>query len=162
MAFYLALSQEIVWKWDAIRKQTAIRVEAQCKDSKGRFNSAKANSIRQTAADAFSVENGARDREHQERHIRILLRLNPSKLLQVMLRAQLDQIRAALIRTQGAETDEEAEALLELTINLVKYAQNSTQAVLKAEWQRVKQEVAYPDALMSTIEKPPSGSAKQH
>jgi len=44
--------------------------------------------------------------------------------------------------------------LLEETIRLIGEVQKHTQAILRAEWLRVKQEVAYPKALMSSISKP--------
>jgi len=43
---------------------------------------------------------------------------------------------------------------MEKTSRLINIAQGHTEAILKAEWQHVKQEVAYPDLLMSKISKP--------
>ncbi|CUR75008.1 hypothetical protein ACOTB6_08670 [Achromobacter xylosoxidans] len=154
MAFHLALSQEIVWKWDSMRSRAALRVQQEAKNKAGEIDPAKANKIFQDVADAFSPENGARDREHQERHIRLMFRLNPKKDLHVKLRECLDLIRNSLHSTQGARTRTEANELLDKTINLIREAQEHTEAILKAEWQRVKQEVAYPEVLMSTISKP--------
>lgn len=154
MAFHLALSQEIIWKWDSMRSRVAIRVQDEATDTSGRVDQAKMNQILQSAADAFSPENGARDREHQERHFRIMFRLNPKKDLHIKLRTCLDAIRNALNSTQSAKTAAETNTLLEETIRLVSEAQGHTEAILKAEWQRLKQEVAYPETLMATIPKP--------
>ncbi len=154
MAFHLALSQEIVWKWDGMRSRTALRVQEEALDVAGKVDMTKAGKIWQDAADAFSPENGARDREHQERHIRIMFRLNPKKDLHIKLRECLDFIRVALNKTQSANTVAEAKTLLDETLRLVSEAQKHSEAILKAEWQRVKQEVAYPEVLMARIPKP--------
>ena len=45
------------------------------------------------------------------------------------------------------------------TTNLVLQAQGLTETILKAEWKRVKQEVAYPEVLMSSIPKPQESSS---
>lgn len=156
MAFHLALSQEIVWKWDGMRSRTALRVREEAKNAAGEVDQAKAKKIFQDAADAFSPENGARDREHQERHIRIMFRLNPKEDLHIKLRNCLDHIRLSLNKTQSANGEDEAKALLGETIHLIRKAQEYTEAILKAEWQRVKQEAAYPDVLISKIPKPDS------
>jgi hypothetical protein len=47
---------------------------------------------------------------------------------------------------------------LERAFSLINQAQTHTEAILKAEWQRVKQEVAYPDVLMSNIPNPQDSS----
>ncbi|MEE4075165.1 hypothetical protein V2I49_07455 [Pseudomonas viridiflava] len=154
MAFHLALSQEIVWKWDAMRDRTAVKVAAQAKDNKGKFDQAKADKINQDAADTFAPENGARDREHHERHFRIMFRLNPKESLHITLRQCLDDIRRSMSQIQGAKSREEADMLMTQTSNLVEQAQRHTEAILGAEWRRVKQEVAYPEVLMSNIPKP--------
>jgi hypothetical protein len=154
MAFHLALSQEIVWKWDSVRCQAAIRIQEEATDASGKVDQTKANQILQSAADAFSPENGARDREHQERHFRIMFRLNPKKDLHVKLRKCLDDIRNVLKNTQSTKNAVETNTLLKETIRLVSEAQGHTEAILKAEWQRLKQEVAYPETLMATIPKP--------
>lgn len=154
MAFHLALSQEIVWKWDYMRQRAELRIQEEAVNAVGKVDPAKAGKILQEAADAFSPENGARDREHQERHTRIMFRLNPQEDLHIELRQCLEFIRAALSKTQGAKTPAEAKMLLEETTLLIGKAQEHTETILKAEWQRVKQEVAYPEVLMSAIPNP--------
>ncbi len=151
MAFHLALSQEIVWKWDALRSKTALKISQQ---SSG--DPTVATRISQEAADTFSDENGARDREHQERHIRLKFRLNPKEPLHIELRACLDDIRTFTNATQSARTEAEANALIDRMMHLIDRSATLTEEVLKAEWTRVKQEVAYPEALMATIPKPDS------
>lgn len=157
MAAHLASSQEILWKWEDMRSRTELRIQEEATDKAGLVDHAKANKIYQVAADAFSPENGARDREHHERHLRIMFRLNPEKELQIKLRNCLERIRASLHETQRAGSKPEANRLLNVAIRLISEAQEHTQAILKAEWQRVKQEVAYPEALMATIPKPRRG-----
>lgn len=149
MAFHLALSQEIVWKWDAMRSMVARKIGEEAQN-----DSLKANKIGQDAADTFSLENGARDRDHQERHIRIKFRLNPEEDLHIKLRSCLDAIRRALNSTQGPQSKSEADTLIKKTILLVEQAAGLTEKVLKAEWKRVKQEVAYPETLMESIPTP--------
>jgi len=158
MAFHLALSQEIVWKWDAMRSRAAVRADEEAKDGKGNIDQLKVDRINQDAADAFAPENGARDREHHERHIRILFRLNPKETSHISLRECLEEIRSSIHQTQGAGNQDEAIRLVNQTTNLVLRAQGLTETILKAEWKRVKQEVAYPEVLMSSIPKPQESS----
>lgn len=149
MAFHLALSQEIVWKWDSVRSRAVIKIEQDSKDCR-----ATKSEIPQEIADSFSIENGARDREHQERHIRIKLRLNPSENLHIQLRTCLDEIREILNNTQSASSKKDASDLIMEMFNKISHATELTEKVLKYEWNRVKQEVAYPEALMSSIPEP--------
>ncbi|HCM9312339.1 hypothetical protein [Enterobacter kobei] len=156
MAFHLALSQEIIWKWDSMRQRAHLRIKEDASNIDGTVDQVKAGKILQEIADKFSPENGARDREHQERHTRIMFRLNPNEELHIKLRQCLECIRVGLSKTQGAKTRAEADEQLNETIRLIAKAQEHTQDILRAEWQRVKQEVAYPEALISTIPKPVS------
>ncbi|UJD98928.1 hypothetical protein FS592_10180 [Serratia plymuthica] len=156
MAFHLALSQEIIWKWDAMRDRAKLRVMQDATDANGEVDQIKAEDIYQEAADAFSPENGARDREHQERHTRIMFRLNPQEKLHIMLRDCLVDIRSTIGNYQGIRASTEAQFQLKEMIRLIGEAQTYTEAILGAEWRRVKQEVAYPEVLMSTIPKPSS------
>lgn len=149
MAFHLALSQEIVWKWDSVRSRAALKVEQEAKDCQ-----AAKSQIFQEIVDSFSMENGARDREHQERHIRIKFRLNPTEDLHIKLRMCLDEIRGILNKTQSARSKEEASVLIDEMVGKISHATELTEKVLKYEWSRVKQEVAYPEALMASIPEP--------
>jgi hypothetical protein len=148
MAFHLALSQEMIWKWDAIRSRTALKVAQEAK------NPAETDRILQEAADAFAKENGARDREHQERHIRIKFRLNPKEALHIELRFCMEEIRAVLEGSQSAKNEAAAKILVQKMKSLIDKSAELAEQVLKAEWNRVKQEVAYPDALIATIPDP--------
>jgi len=161
MAIHIAQSQEIVWKWQAIKDTTSERVEVllnaafegnieKIKDEKK--IEAKRNEIVQKMLDDFSKENGARDREHQERHIRIKFRLNPKEHND--LRDLLDKIRKKVLSAQGATP-----GVIISNINnelgfLLDSATILTQGILKKEWQRLKQEVAYPESLIANIPKP--------
>ena len=161
MAIHIAQSQEIVWKWQAIKDTTSERVEVllnaafegnieKIKDEKK--IEAKRNEIVQKMIDDFSKENGARDREHQERHIRIKFRLNPKEHND--LRDLLDKIRKKVLSAQGATP-----GVIISNINnelgfLLDSATILTQGILKKEWQRLKQEVAYPESLIANIPKP--------
>ncbi|ELA3176142.1 TPA: hypothetical protein ACK1V4_000766 [Klebsiella aerogenes] len=156
MAFHLALSQEIIWKWDSMRQRAHLRIKEDASNIDGTVDQVKAGKILQEITDKFSPENGARDREHQERHTRIMFRLNPKEELHIKPRQCLEYIRVGLSKTQGAKTRAEADEQLNETIRLIAKAQEHTQDILRAEWQRVKQEVAYPEALISTIPKPDS------
>lgn len=158
MAFHLALSQEIIWKWDAMRARTDLRVNQEATNAFGVPDQIKAEKIKQEAADAFSPENGARDREHQERHTRIMFRLNPKEELHIMLRGHLINIRSTIGNYQRIKTPTEAESQLKEMLRLIGQAQMCTESILGAEWRRVKQEVAYPEVLMSTIPKPNQGN----
>jgi hypothetical protein len=141
-----------------MRDRTVIRVVEEATDDKGNIDQKKAKKIHQEVADAFTPENGARDREHHERHIRIMFRLNPKEPLHTTLRDCLEEIRRTIEKTQGAKSHAEAKTLLERAFSLINQAQTHTEAILKAEWQRVKQEVAYPDVLMSNIPNPQDSS----
>ncbi|HBR0756283.1 MULTISPECIES: hypothetical protein [Klebsiella] len=145
MAFYLSLSQEIIWKWDAIRTSTSQKVEQEANGDQH-----KAMEIAQSITDVFGQENGARDREHQERHIRIKFRLNPEESLHMQLRNYLDEIRNLLVKNQS---NANPEYIMRMK-SLIESATETTEKVLKEEWTRLKQEVAYPDALMRTISRP--------
>lgn len=149
MAFHLALSQEMAWKWDAVRSHVDIGIKEAVDSSQG-----DKSKILQDYADSFSKENGARDREHQERHIRIKFRLNPKEELHIELRKCLDEIRALLSGIQAAECKVQVSKLVGDMKNKVSNGAEITEKVLKHEWSRVKQEVAYPDALMATIPEP--------
>ena len=156
MAFHLALSQEIIWKWDGLRMGAAQRVESEAKDKDGIYAPARVDQIHQEEADKFSPENSKREREHHEGHIRIMFRLNPTEDLHIQLRQCLDNIRYVMNKMQGAKTLDANRECVSRMLALVGEAQTHTEAILKAEWQRVKQEVAYPEALMATISKPES------
>ena len=149
MAFHLALSQEIAWQWQAMKNGTANKVKVLAQGSEN-----QRDKIVQTILDDFSKENGVRDRTHQERHIRIKLRLNSNKELHQELRQQLDSIRALLPVIQSTPKGDDLDNSVSNMVGLVDSAAETTQKILKKEWQRLKQEVAYPDALIEKIPYP--------
>ncbi|CAN7246298.1 hypothetical protein LJR034_000918 [Caballeronia sp. LjRoot34] len=149
MATHLAQSQEILWKWDAVRSK------AEHLKASGNLAPTALAAKTQEAADEHSKENGQRDYQHQERHIRIRFRLNPKEDSHIKLRGYLDEIRALLSQTQMAQEREAALAVIRRMQVLINIASDLTQEILKTEWTRVKQEVAYPDMLLSKIPVPP-------
>lgn len=158
MAFHLALSQEIAWTWEAMKNNAADRVETLVNGDES-----KRKIIVQEILDDFSKENGDRDREHQERHIRIKLRLNPEEKIHVTLREQLDCIRLLFPKIRNAKKGEAMTQLINEMMGVVDDATDTTQDILKKEWHRLKQEVAYPDSLMDAIPRPtPKQSIENH
>lgn len=149
MAYYLAQSQEMAWKWDAVRSSTAFKVQQLALN-----DPIKKNQIEQEVADNFSKINGELDRSHQERHLRIQFRLNPEEDLHIKLRVAMDEVRSVLSKTQSTRSQSESQELLSRMQQLVGNSAKLTEQVLKSEWQRVKQEVAYPDSLMASIPQP--------
>jgi ElaB/YqjD/DUF883 family membrane-anchored ribosome-binding protein len=149
MVFYLAQSQEMAWKWDAVRTSTALKVP-----QLALHDPVKRNQIEQEAADNFSKINGELDRSHQERHFRIRFRLNPKEDLHIELREVLDKVRAVLNKTQNAKSQSEARELLDRIQKIVGTSAKLTEQVLKSECQRVKQEVVYPESLMASNPQP--------
>lgn len=82
----VALSQEIVWKLDSMRQRVHLRIQQKASNINGTFDQVKASKILLEVADQLSPENGTLGREHQERHTRIMFRLNLKKDLHVALR----------------------------------------------------------------------------
>ncbi|VWB30079.1 hypothetical protein BLA23254_01286 [Burkholderia lata] len=106
--------------------------------------------MKQLALD-FSEKNGAIDRSHQERHHRLRFRLNPNEANHIRLRGYLDEIRKIFDDMARAEDQNTAVALLASVETLVAEADTLTNEILKTEWERVKQEVAYPDQMIAKI-----------
>lgn len=162
MAKHIAQSQEIVWKWQAIKNTANDRAEVLLNAAfMGSVSSitdkdkiqAEREEIHQKMLDDFSTENGERDREHQERHIRIKFRLNPKEDEHNELLCTLDNIRKNVLSVQDATNEETNCINIKLGL-LLTSASNLTQVILKNEWQRIKQEVAYPEYLITSIPKP--------
>lgn len=152
MAAHLAESQGIVHKWAAIRSTTATIREDPLLDTKARMQAMA------TAADEFSKSNGDLDRQHQERHIRIRLRLNPEEPDHIALRSLLDNIRVNITMVASAKIQQEGTPgeYVKSMQELVRQSEMRTQTILKTEWTRVKQEVAYPEQTLSKIPFPSS------
>ncbi|WP_186208233.1 hypothetical protein [Burkholderia gladioli] len=148
MATHLAESQEIAWKWDATRQRAARVMGDQTLATDGR-----ATKVRELAEE-LSKTNGDLDRSHQERHHRLRFRLNPKESDHQTLRSHLDEMREILEETRRVENREVAIALLDRMEKLVQRSDVLTNTILKTEWERVKQEVAYPAEVIEKIPRP--------
>ncbi|CAG9186117.1 hypothetical protein [Cupriavidus pampae] len=148
VATHLAESQEYLWKWDAVREQwVTLHNDATIPLDQRTTEANKLLSV-------FSEKNGAIDRSHQERHHRLRLRLNPSEPLHMELRNILDEIRKIFRDTQASRSRESAIALIKRLSDLVTKADTLTSTILKTEWDRVKQEAAYPAEMIAKIPPP--------
>lgn len=145
MAAHLAESQEYLWKWDGVRQRCAELAS----DSTIALAERTAKT-KQLVAD-FSDKNGVIDRSHQERHHRLRFRLNPNEPSHSKLRDHLDEIREIFDDTARAKDRETAIALIARVAALVGEADTLTNQILKTEWERVKQEVAYPEKMIAKI-----------
>jgi len=152
MSTHIALTQEIAWKWDAFRHSVKLKVQNEAAFADEIKNKKIADSINQEAIDKFSPENGARDRDHHELHIRIIFRLNPKEALHITMIENLKEIRTTLSDLQ--KKPDENDSILDKISRLVSESEKYTQEILSQEWRKVKQEVAYPEALISKIPKP--------
>lgn len=151
MATHFAASQEIMWKWTEIREDVKALNE----------NSTLSDTQRKEQLSALltgiSSTNSELDRKHQERHFRLRFRLNPNPREEkhVALRANLDEIRTILVNSHPSQP--ESHELEQATFRvkaLVAESDSLTTAILKEEWDRVKQEVAYPDLMIAKIPPP--------
>ncbi|MEM5300215.1 hypothetical protein VSR82_39295 [Burkholderia sp. JPY481] len=148
MAAHLAESQEYLWKWDGVRERSA-----ELMSNKAIALNERTAKMKQLALD-FSNENGVIDRSHQERHHRLRFRLNPNEPNHLRLRDYLDEIRKTFDDTARAKDRETAIALIARVETLVGEADTLTNEILKTEWERVKQEVAYPEQMIAKIPRP--------
>jgi hypothetical protein len=143
MAAHLALSQVIAWKWLALYQ------EAESVKLGGTLVKEAVDML-----DKFSDGNGTRDHEHQERHIRLLLRLNGKEEAHIMLIGTLNEIRRLVSDLGLAKSSSNAFLLVKEMEQKIADATQQTNGVLKDEWTRIKQEVAHPEHLLSTIPSP--------
>ncbi|ODP31560.1 hypothetical protein [Pandoraea sp. ISTKB] len=147
IACHLAESQEYLWKWDAAREEWATLHQGTVPPEQ----LAEEENKRLTK---LSETTGAIDRSHQERHHRLRFRLNPSEKDHLHLRNILDEIRQIFKDTQAAKNRELAIALIKRLSKLVSEADTLTNKILKTEWERVKQEAAYPEEMIAKIPPP--------
>lgn len=148
MATHLAESQEILWKWDAVRQRcVSVNIDESLTPSQ---RTKKINDI----AEEFSKSNGDLDRSHQERHHRLRFRLNPKEANHKVLRGHLDEMRELFDKTSKIEDKDVAIALIHRMEELVRLSDELTNTILKTEWERVKQEVAYPAQMIAKIPPP--------
>lgn len=157
MATHLAESREIMWEWAAIRNRVK-------DDTRYRGLTDEQRDQRQNAELAeFSKANGALDRRHEERHYRLRFRLNPNseETLHAALRGNLDEIRRILVDTNPNQpTLPDQQRNIDRIEELVSHSDALTSDILKVEWERVKQEVAYPEAMIDKIPRPSSQGSK--
>jgi hypothetical protein len=147
-ATHLAESQEYVWKWIGLRNHIDEVMKDEQLEPDDRL--AKAKEYRYD----FSEKNGVLDRSHQERHHRLRFRLNPKELDHSQLREILDEIRKLFSDVAMGKGREPDSALIQRAQKLVEDADTLTSEILKTEWERVKQEVAYPDHMITKIPPP--------
>ncbi|WP_322047434.1 hypothetical protein [Paraburkholderia sp. J67] len=221
MAAHLAISSEIVWKWDAVRSREATFQQESCIDvlrivtnmlvkkeisgdsaisfvanfkkgvEKNNFNlitysidiktliveqpSSSSlrdlNNIFERAVDQYTTS--CRDRilslqrefsENENRHLaghtRIKLRLNRNEASHIELMAYLDGIRGDINGIRSVEPFSDLQVSIKLSefqasaFKNIRDAENIMISILKGEWEKVKQEVAYPDELLALIPKP--------
>lgn len=146
MASHLAESQEIIWKWAAVRAtanelqdDTSLTEDEREKRFKVIFSE-------------FSKANSELDRKHQERHHRLRFRLNPKEQSHITLRRNLDEIRKILVQTNpNSRFPAEQAKNMNRVKKLVLHSDDLTNVILKREWERVKQEVAYPEKMIAKI-----------
>ncbi|QIY81491.1 hypothetical protein [Chromobacterium violaceum] len=149
---HLALTQEIAWKWDAVRAEI-FGLKEIVRTSRSDTHTAEAlkniDDIRKT----FSKEHGARDREHQEKHFKLLLRLNPQETDHAVLIKHLKDIRNKLYDIQNINSfDKAIDAIREIQ-QLIDGSMLAIEKILKKEWTRIKQEVAFPEKLIDEVKK---------
>ncbi|WP_155623455.1 hypothetical protein [Burkholderia vietnamiensis] len=148
VATHLAESQELVWKWDATRQRAAAIMadEALLLHDRAKQAQALLSEFHETSSDLV--------RAHRERHHRLRFRLNPEELNHRTLRDQLDEMRTILDNARNVENKEVAIALLRQMERIVAQSDLLTSKILKTEWERVKQEVAYPAEMIERIPRP--------
>lgn len=148
VAAHLAESQEYLWKWDGARQRAAEVMNDNALPLDDRTTKMKVLALE------FSDKNGVIDRSHQERHHRLRFRLNPNEADHLRLRDYLDEIRKIFDDTARIKDRDTAIALIARLETLVAEADTLTNEILKTEWERVKQEVAYPDRMIAKIPPP--------
>ncbi|OJA55498.1 hypothetical protein [Burkholderia ubonensis] len=151
MATHLAESQEIMWKWAAIREDVKALNE-----NKTLTDAERREQLSVILAE-FSKTNGELDRKHQERHFRLRFRLNPNprENKHVALRTNLDEIRSILVDSNPSQPEPNKQKQTIFRVKaLVTESDSLTTAILKEEWDRVKQEVAYPEWMVTKIPPP--------
>lgn len=148
ISFYLALSQEIIWKYDAGREKSRL-----FKNENPKATQIEIDDNNQRIADSLSHEIGLRDRTHQESYIKLKLRLNSKEDQHIELRNLLDNTRQIIQQTQAASDLLTTKKLIIQMKDTINQIIDLTEQVLKKEWTRVKQEVAFPDLLIQSIPK---------
>ncbi|MGQ7243686.1 hypothetical protein ACUN9V_09505 [Salinicola sp. V024] len=142
MAHYLALSQEIAWKWDACRAEVDEYYDELILTTNNESLVVEmVNEFRIKKVREMSEINGQNDRLHQETHIRIKFRLNPREDEHINLRVMMDNMRIDLSVIQSETFHAKHAELINSVINKVEEGSRLTEIILKKEWEKVKAEV---------------------
>lgn len=157
MAHYLALSQEIAWKWHGVRVQVVEKLQGKTKEERKR--------ILEEILEKFSIENGDRDRKHEEQAYRIRFRLNPKEYSHITLQRHMEDIRKVVKDIAKAKCDADdntspgnlipdltaTNECIESLQRLMEEAAKLTEAILSSGWHRMLQGVANPETLLQSL-----------
>lgn len=101
----------------------------------------------------FLSENAARDSEHHQLYMRIMLRLNNEEEAHQKLMAELSDLRLRMgdLATAALRGSYSNEELFQSIAAILDSTAGHTKIILKAEWQRLKREIAAPNKLMHEI-----------
>lgn len=97
---------------------------------------------------------------HLEVHARIKFRLNHGERLHKKLIYQLESIRSDINKIRSmqdvgsADSREKLKKYRGTALKRIRIVERLTRRILKSEWEKAKQEVAYPDELFAKIPKP--------
>ncbi|WP_110641826.1 hypothetical protein [Salinicola sp. CPA57] len=143
VAHYLALSQEIAWRWAAIRSEVNdYRKGLKNELDKGGVSNVDiedaVESYATRVAKDFVEGNGERDRVHHEILFMIMFRLNPGEKKHQSLRGVLSEIRKNLHELQQEKEHSARRKIMNAVKNGVKKAEEVTEEVLKDEWEKIK------------------------
>jgi hypothetical protein len=145
---YLALSLETAEAWKQVYWKCGNEYDANSdRDPLGTLKACESTRVE------FLGANALRDSEHHQLYMRILLRLNNDEKAHQDLTVTLGGLRAhmrdlAVAALKGSYSNQK---LLDTIAEDLSLAAESTKAILKEEWQRLKCEVADPDKLIFEI-----------
>lgn len=145
---YLSLSLEISEAWKQLYWKCNIEYDEHYHhDPQGVFRACEALRIK------FISENAARDSEHHQLYMRIVLRLNNDEEDHLKLMFALDTLRTYMsdLAASALKGNYSNQALLEAVRKNLDAAKECTKIILKAEWERLKREIADPDRLIRDI-----------
>ncbi|CAI8878380.1 hypothetical protein [Pseudomonas brassicacearum] len=101
----------------------------------------------------FLSENASRDSEHHQLYMRIILRLNNEEEAHRKLMAALSELRLRMgdLATAALRGTYSNQELFQSIAAILDSTAEHTKIILKAEWQRLKREIADPNKLMHEI-----------
>jgi hypothetical protein len=152
VATYLALSEEITAAYAVMFAKAGERLDEVSVLREGDLKGAD------RVREEFDKLNGPRIRQHHESLIRTTLRLNKGEVEHRNLLSELQTIRELLQaceKESRGDTYNETDAFKHVADHVV-VAADLTSVILKSEWTRVKQEVAFPERLLASIPHPSS------